>query len=104
MNPDGSNPKQLTDVSTEASGVLVSPDAKYILLASSVYPEGSMAGAFDNACNKAKIDDEAKTKIHPRIYTSLLYRHWTEWQSKRRQHLLVMAAGGRGGQELPPGN
>jgi dipeptidyl aminopeptidase/acylaminoacyl peptidase len=104
MSPDGTSPKQLTDISTEASGVLVSPDAKYIVFTSSVYPGCSVSGAFDNACNKTKIDEESKAKIHPRIYTSLLYRHWTEWQSKRRQHLLSMAFESGAIKDLTPGN
>ena len=88
MNPDGGEAKQLTDLPTEAAGVLVSPDSKYLVFQSSVYPECSLSGTYDGACNKLALDAEAKSKVKARIYTSLLYRHWTEWQAKRRQHLL----------------
>lgn len=104
MNPDGSAPKQLTDMSTEASGVLVSPDAKYIVFASSVYPECSLSGTFDNACNKQNLDTESKSKVHARVYTSLLYRHWTEWQPRRRQHVFSMPIDGGPIRDLTPGN
>jgi dipeptidyl aminopeptidase/acylaminoacyl peptidase len=99
MNPDGANARQITHLSTEASGILVTPDGQKIVLLSGVYPEcGS-----DDACNKKKLDDEAKNKVKARIYTSLLYRHWNEWQSKRRQHLMVIDKDGTGLKDLTPG-
>ncbi len=104
MNADGSAARALTNISTEANGVLISSDSKYIVFASSVYPECSINGAFDDACNKQRIDAEAKLKIHPRVYTSLLYRHWTQWQSKRRQHLLSVPLEGGPIKDLTPGN
>jgi dipeptidyl aminopeptidase/acylaminoacyl peptidase len=104
MNPDGTAPKQITDLPTEASGVLISADAKYIVFESSVYPECSLSGTVDGGCNKDKMDEENKAKIHPRAYTSLLFRHWNEWQSKRRQHLLSMALDGGPVKDLTPGN
>ena len=39
MNPDGSGASQVTRLSTEADGELVSPDGKYLLVTSNVYPE-----------------------------------------------------------------
>ncbi|MDQ2898710.1 MAG: S9 family peptidase, partial [Acidobacteriota bacterium] len=86
MDADGSNPKALTKLSTEASGVLVSPDGKYILFTSDVFPE---CGA-DDACNQKLVDAEKESKVKARVITSLLYRHWTTWQGKRRSHLLSM--------------
>ena len=50
------NARQITHLSTEAGGILVSPDGKKIVFLSSVYPE---CGA-DDLCNKDKIDAEAK--------------------------------------------
>lgn len=104
MDADGSNPKQITDVATEASGVVPSPDMKYVLFLSSVYPECSMSGTFDNGCNKQNIEVESRTKVKARIYTSLLYRHWTEWQARRRQHLMSMPLEGGAIRDLTPGN
>ncbi|MBS1877603.1 MAG: S9 family peptidase [Acidobacteria bacterium] len=104
MNPDGGEPKQLTDIPTEAGGVLVSPDAKYLVFQSSVYPECSLSGAYDADCNKKAIEAEGKSKVKARVYTSLLYRHWTEYQSQRRQHLLSMPLEGGPVKDLTPGN
>src|SRR6266404_4079160 len=99
MDSDGSNARQISHLSTEASGILVSPDGKKIVFLSSVYPEcGS-----DDKCNKDKLEAEKQNKVKARIYTSLLYRHWTEFQGKRRQHLMVMNADGSNVKDLTPG-
>ncbi len=100
MNADGSNAHPVTKFAAEAEGILVSPDGKKILFLSSVYPE---CGA-DDACNQRKLDEESKSKVKARIYTSLLYRHWTEWQGARRRHLMVMNADGTEIKDLTPGS
>jgi dipeptidyl aminopeptidase/acylaminoacyl peptidase len=100
MDADGMNARQITRLSTEASGLLVSPDGKKIVFLSSVYPECES----DDRCNKDKIDAEAKNKVKARVYTSLLYRHWTSWETKRRQHLLVVDADGSNVKDLTPGS
>jgi dipeptidyl aminopeptidase/acylaminoacyl peptidase len=99
MSADGSNPRQVTKFAAEAGGILVSPDGKKIVFLSSVYPE---CGA-DNACNQRKIEEESKSKLKARIYTSLLYRHWNEWQGARRQHLMVVNPDGADLKDLTPG-
>ena len=48
MDPDGAHAKQITNLSTEADGVLFAPDGKNLVFTSEVYPE---CGA-DDACNK----------------------------------------------------
>jgi dipeptidyl aminopeptidase/acylaminoacyl peptidase len=100
MNPDGTGAKQITHLSTEAEGILLSPDGKKIVFLSGVYPE---CGA-DDACNKSKIEAEAKDKVKARIITSLLYRHWTHWEGKRRQHIFSMNADGSEIKDLTPGD
>lgn len=99
MNPDGGNAREIAHLSTESTGILVAPDGKKIVFLSSVYPE---CGA-DDLCNKNKLEEESKSQVKARIYTSLLYRHWTEWQSKRRQHLMAINTDGTGVKDLTPG-
>jgi dipeptidyl aminopeptidase/acylaminoacyl peptidase len=99
MDPDGGNAKQATHFSAEADGVLFSPDGQNLLFSSAVYPE---CGA-DDACNKKNLDAEASSKVKAREYTELLYRHWTSWQGKRRNHLLVVPVGGGAPRDLTPG-
>jgi dipeptidyl aminopeptidase/acylaminoacyl peptidase len=99
MDNAGGHVRQITHLSTEAGGLLVSPDGKKLVFESSVYLE---CGA-DDRCNKDKIDAEARNKVKARIYTSLLYRHWTAYETKRRQHLLVVDADGSNAKDLTPG-
>lgn len=98
MNPDGGDAKQITTLSTGAGGVLVTPDARHIVFTSSVYPD-----CADDACNSARLEADKK-RTPPRVYTSLLYRHWTEWQGPTRSHLMVAPIGGGTPKDLTPGN
>jgi dipeptidyl aminopeptidase/acylaminoacyl peptidase len=98
MNPDGSGPKQVTNLSTEADGVIFSPDGKNLIFTSLVYPECS-----DDGCNKTKLEAEKASKVKARIYEELLYRHWTQWQTKRRSHLMVVAVSGGAVRDLTQG-
>jgi dipeptidyl aminopeptidase/acylaminoacyl peptidase len=99
MDADGSHARQITRFATEAGGILVSPDGQKIVFLSSVYPDCGP----DDACNREKLDADAKSKVKARIYTSLLYRHWTEWQSRRRKHLMVVNVDGTSLKDLTPG-
>ncbi|MGD0013782.1 MAG: S9 family peptidase [Bryobacteraceae bacterium] len=98
MARDGANPRQVTSLATEAGGVLWSPDGKNLLLTSEVFPD-----CPDNACNQRRLEAEKNSKLRARIYTGLLYRHWTRWQSKQRSHLLVVSAAGGEPRDLTPG-
>lgn len=99
MSAEGGSPKAITAISTEASGLLVSPDGKKIVFQSSVYPD-----CPDDACNKKRDAEEAASKVKARVYTGLLYRHWTEYQSKKRSHLFVVDASGGTAKDLTPGS
>ena len=99
MEPDGANAKQVTNLSTEASGVMVSPDGKFLLFTSDVYPD-----CADDACNQKRLEAEKNSKLKARVYTSLLYRHWTEFEGLRRRHLLLVPVEGGAAKDLSPGN
>ncbi|MEP6602025.1 MAG: S9 family peptidase, partial [Nitrospirota bacterium] len=98
MSADGTQPKQITSVSTEADGVLFSPDGKKLVFTSSVYPD-----CPDDNCNRERLEAEKESKVKARTYTTLLYRHWTDWQGKRRSHLLTVSADGGAAKDLTPG-
>ncbi|MGC8795180.1 MAG: prolyl oligopeptidase family serine peptidase, partial [Bryobacteraceae bacterium] len=100
MNADGSQPRPLTRLPTEAGGVLFSPDGRRLLFTSEVYPE---CGA-DEACNQKKLDEEKASPVKARIYTTLLYRHWDRWQGKRRSHLFSIPVEGGKAVDLTPGD
>ncbi len=100
MNADGSQPKQITTLTTEAGGVLFSPDGKKLVFISDVFPSCGP----DDACNRGKLDEAKNSKVKARSYTSLLYRHWTDWRSERRSHLMVVDADGGAVIDLTPGD
>ena len=94
MDPDGGNASQVTNLSTEADGVLFSPDGKNLVFTSSVYPE---CGA-DDACNKktsrrGEGEQGQGAHLHRTAVPSL-----DRLAGKRRSHLMVMPrlGGGRG--------
>ena len=98
MNPDGTQAKQVTSLSTEADTVSFVPDGKRLIFTSEVYPD-----CPNEACNKTKLDAETKSKVKARIYTSLLYRHWDTWQGARRKHILMIPTEGGEAKDLTPG-
>lgn len=99
MNADGTAPKQITNLITEADGVMLSPDGKQIVFQSQVYPDCLP----NDDCNKRKLEAENAGKVKARVVTSLLYRHWKEWEGKRRKHLLSMPLAGGPIKDLTPG-
>ena len=100
MNADGSNARQITSLSTEAGGVLFSPDGKKLVFTSDVFP----GLCRTTLATRSRLDAEKNSKVKARSYTALLYRHWTEWQTKRRSHLMVVDAGGGPVKDLTPGD
>ncbi|HVF73230.1 MAG TPA: S9 family peptidase [Chthoniobacterales bacterium] len=78
-------PQQLTSISTGADGGIWSPDGKNIVFLSSVYPE-----AKDDAENKRRDEELEKSKVKAKIFTKLLYRHWTSYTGFKRSHLFVV--------------
>ena len=99
MDPEGTNAKAVTKIATEADGVLFFPDGKRILFVSEVFPE-----CDSEDCNKGLLDKEKASKVKARSYTGLLYRHWDQWQSKRRKHLFVADLEGGAPKDVTPGN
>ncbi len=76
--------RKVTSISTEASGALWSPDGKSILFVSDVYPD-----CKDDACNKQRDEEKAKSKVKAQIFTSLMFRHWTSYSNGKRSHLFL---------------
>jgi dipeptidyl aminopeptidase/acylaminoacyl peptidase len=87
---------KLTSIATEAAGELWSPDGKYILFTSDVYPECN--GARDEGdCNAAKLKEAETSKVKALTFDRLLYRHWNAYKAGKRSHIFVVPA-----VELPP--
>ena len=99
VDADGGNAKQLTHVSTEASGQLFSADGKFVVFTSDVFPT---CGADDD-CNRKKLEEAKTAPSKARLITGLLYRHWTTWATARRTHLLAMSLQSGELRDLTPG-
>ena len=92
-------PRRVTSISTEADGELWSPDGQNILFVSSVYPD-----CKDDACNKARAEARARSKVKASVFTRLFYRHWSSYTGGKRSHLFVVPAGGGVARDLTPGD
>ena len=99
-------PHQVTQISTGADGGIWSPDGKNIVFVSSVYPD-----CKDDACNKQRDEELGKSKVKAKIFTKLLYRHWTAFTDFKRSHLFAIGALSQAGQpesvpahDLTPGD
>ncbi len=91
--------RSVTSISTEASDALWAPDGKNILFVSSVWAE-----CADDACNKRRDEEISKSKVKAKIFTHLMYRHWTAYANGKRSHLFLVAAGGGVARDLTPGD
>jgi dipeptidyl aminopeptidase/acylaminoacyl peptidase len=99
MNPDGSGRTQVTRLSTEADGEIISPDGKYLVVTSRVFPD---CGA-DDACNSKHLEADKQSKVKARLITGLLYRHWTTWEGNTRSHILSISLADGKAVDLSPG-
>jgi dipeptidyl aminopeptidase/acylaminoacyl peptidase len=80
-------PHQVTNISTGADGAIWSPDGKNIVFLSLVYPD-----VKDDAANRQHDEELAKSKVKAKIFTKLLYRHWTAYTQFKRSHLFAVSA------------
>jgi dipeptidyl aminopeptidase/acylaminoacyl peptidase len=87
---------ELTDIVTEASGELWSPDGKNILFTSDVYPNCTFDDRGEANCNRLTLDAAQRGKVKALIFDHLLYRHWNAYKEGKRTHIFVV--------EVPRGN
>lgn len=91
--------RRLTNLEGGAGSVKWAPDGSAVLLVSDIYPECGV----DPACIKDKANAEGAAPTKARVITSLLYRHWTAWQSPTHAHILYFPLSGSGPRDLTPG-
>jgi dipeptidyl aminopeptidase/acylaminoacyl peptidase len=81
---------KLTDIVTEASGELWSPDGRNILFTSDVYPNCTFDDRGEATCNKVTLDAAQNGKVKAQIFDHLLYRHWNAYKEGKRTHIFVV--------------
>jgi dipeptidyl aminopeptidase/acylaminoacyl peptidase len=82
---------RLTDLATEASGELWSPDGKNVLFTSDVYPECDGEPAKEDNCNAQKVKAAQQSKVKALIFDHLLYRHWNAYKEGKRTHIFIIS-------------
>ncbi len=91
-------PRKVTNISTETSGGMWSPDGKSILFVSEVYPD-----CKDDACNKQRDEDRSNSKVKASIFTQLMFRHWNHYFDGKYSHLFIISTEGGAARDLTPG-
>jgi len=95
----GAMPRKITSMATEASGVMWSPDGKWLLLVSDVFPECDTL-----ACHEKQLKAFEGRASKARVFDGLLFRHWTSWKDGRFSHLFFVPADGSAPpRDLTPG-
>lgn len=95
----GGEGTKISRISTEASGLVVSPDGRLFAFSSDVFPD-----CLTDECNKKRNAELAQSKIKAKIFDHLPYRIWNSWKDGRRSHLFVMPAQGGSTLDLSPGD
>jgi len=93
------DPKKVTEISTEASGGTWSPDGKSVVFVSRVFPD-----CKDDACNKQRDEERAKSKVKAKTFERLMFRHWNEFRDGKRSHLFIVLIEGGVARDLTPGD
>ena len=89
------NAKKLTNIATGADNAIWSPDGKFIVFTSAVYPDCPAITENDSGvgdeCNSDRDAALAASKVKAQIFTHLLYRHWNRYTGDKRSHLFLAA-------------
>jgi dipeptidyl aminopeptidase/acylaminoacyl peptidase len=95
----GGEARKVSTISTEASGLVVSPNGKWFAFSSDVFPD-----CQSDDCNKQRLEALEQSKVKAKIFTHLPYRVWNQWKDGKRSHLFVMSSEGGPAKDLTPGD
>jgi len=97
---EGRETRAVTKVSAGVQGpIVISPDSKKVAFVSDVYPQ-----CANEECNKKTREDAEKDPVKVRVLTSLPYRHWDEWRTDVRHHVLIADLDSGDTRDVTPGD
>lgn len=82
MNPDGSDPVQVSKVEGGITGFKYAPDQRHIFYTKDVKLDDDIHDLFPDM-----------PKANARLETDLMYRHWDKWHDYTYNHIFVAAYG-----------
>ena len=99
LDLSGGDPVKATSFPTGVNGFTWSPDGKWFVIASDVFPE-----CADTACLDKILRARETAKVKGRIAERLLFRHWDSWQDGTRSHIWKVPVAGGAAVDLTPGD
>jgi dipeptidyl aminopeptidase/acylaminoacyl peptidase len=78
MNPDGTEPTQVSNIEGGITGFLYSPDMKHIAYTRDIKLEKDIHDLFPDL-----------PKANARLENDLMYRHWDSWQDYTHSHVFI---------------
>jgi dipeptidyl aminopeptidase/acylaminoacyl peptidase len=97
----GGEALQVTSFPIDVDNFLVFPDGKRLLLTMEVLTDAPLEKALEDTA--ARDAQDAASKVKARVYDRLLFRHWDNWEDKKRSHAFVWEIGGGAPVDLMPG-
>ena len=99
-DPAGGEPAKATSFPTGVNGFKWSPDGRWFLITSDVFPDCS-----DVACLEERKKRRESSPTKARVSERLLFRHWDSWKEGMRSHVWkVPASGNDAPVDLTPGD
>ncbi len=101
-----SNARKLTAMATGADNAKWSPDGRFVVFTSAVYPDCPALTLADdkagNDCNAERDKAAADSKVKAQIFTALLYRHWNHFTGPKRSHIFLVSVESGAVRDLTP--
>ncbi|MET0620578.1 MAG: S9 family peptidase [Thermoanaerobaculia bacterium] len=101
LDLSGGDPVQATKFPTEVGGFTWSPDGRWFVISSDVFPD-----CKDTACLEKTLKERSASPTKARIADRLLFRRWDSWKDGTRTHVwrVPMKADGGAAVDLTPGD